>query len=543
MSDRSDVQAGDRSTERILLLTGATGFVGEAVRPALVAAGWRVRCLTRNATSARAREQDLEWVEGDVGDPESMDRALAGCEAALYLVHGIGEGRDYHQREVAAAACFARAAASAGVRRIVYLGGVAPSSAGSEHLRSRIEVGETLRAGPVQTIELRASMIIGRGSLSWLIVRDLAARLPVMVLPRWLRSRTQPVGIDDVVIALVRTLDLPSTTTTWFDLPGPQTMSGREILEQTARAMGLPRPRMVTLPLLSPRLSSQWVRFVTRARWSVAREVVVGLTEDLLARSDELWQLIDHPRRQPFAEAASRALEASPPPGVWGAVERMRHDLAAQRGRDQLVARSWRYLAPACVVAWVIAASGTRWFGIWAALGGVAIGLGVVVLVVDRQTRATLRPGLTALAVGALGGGLMVGATYVLYPWVIHVAPVVGDETERLYDLFRAPPQLLASLALVVVVVGEELVWRGAVQHALVRRFGPWSGVAIAAILYSLAHAPVGSPMLVVAALLCGLMWGALRLVSGSLVPTLVAHLVWDFLVLMWLPLDSLARS
>ncbi len=535
------MQARDPSPQRILLLTGATGFVGEAVRPALVAAGWQVRCLTRNAASARARDPDADWIEGDVGDPESMIRALAGCEAALYLVHGMGEGGDYHQREVAAAACFAGAAATAAVQRIIYLGGVAPSSAGSKHLHSRIEVGATLRAGPVQTIELRASMIIGRGSLSWLIVRDLAARLPVMVLPRWLRSRTQPVGIDDVVVALVRTLDLPGTTSTWFDLPGPQTMSGREILEQTARAMGLPRPRMLSLPLLSPRLSSQWVRFVTRARWSVAREVVVGLTEDLLARSDELWQLIGHLRPQPFAEAASRALEASPP-GIWGAVERLRHGLAAQRTRDQLATPSWRYLAHTCVAAWVIAAYATRWFGIWAALGGAAIGLGVVVLALDRQTRVTLRPRLTAVAVGTLVGGLMVAATYVLYPWVIRLAPMVGDETERLYQLFRAPSQLVASCALVIVVVGEELVWRGSVQHALVRRFGPWSGVPIAAVLYALAHAPVGSPMLVVAALLCGLIWGALRFASGSLVPTLIAHLLWDFLVLMWLPLDSLAR-
>ena len=145
----------------------------------------------------------------------SCARALDGCGAALYLVHGIGEGPDRHYqgRERAAASTFAQAAAQAGVGRIVYLGGVAPprGHGGSEHLRSRLDVGEALRAGRVQTIELRASMIVGFGSLSWLIVRDLAARLPVMVLPRWLKSRTQPVAIDDVVIALVRALDLPLT--------------------------------------------------------------------------------------------------------------------------------------------------------------------------------------------------------------------------------------------------------------------------------------------------------------------------------------------
>ena len=196
----------------------------------------------RCGAGARTREPALDWVQGDVADPASCARALDGCQAALYLVHGIGEGADYHRREVTAAATFAKAAAAAGVERIVYLGGVAPTGTGSEHLRSRLDVGEALRAGPVKTIELRASMIVGHGSLSWLIVRDLAARLPVMVLPRWLKSRTQPVAIDDVVIALVRALDLPLAASAWFDIPGPVTLSGKEILEETARVMGLRAP-------------------------------------------------------------------------------------------------------------------------------------------------------------------------------------------------------------------------------------------------------------------------------------------------------------
>jgi uncharacterized protein YbjT (DUF2867 family) len=311
-----------------LLLTGATGFVGRAVRPALVARGWHVRCLTRDAERARARQPALDWVQGDVADAGSCARVLAGCRAGLYLVHGIGEGADYHRHEVLAATTFSRAAAAAGLQRIVYLGGVAPAGAGSEHLRSRLEVGEALRAGPVSTIELRASMIVGYGSLSWLIVRDLAARLPVMVLPQWLKSRTQPVAIDDVVVALVRALELPLEGSASFDLPGPVTLSGKQILDETARVMGLEHPRMVEVPLLSPRLSSLWVRFVTRAQWSVAREVVVGLTQDLLARDDRFWWMIDHPTRMTFAEAARAALAAErrqrPAGGTWGTVERVR---------------------------------------------------------------------------------------------------------------------------------------------------------------------------------------------------------------------------
>lgn len=316
---------------RTLLLTGATGFVGGAARPALVAAGWHVRCLSRDAARARERAPELEWVQGNVADPASCARALAGCQAALYLVHGIGEGAHYRAHEVEAAASFSKEAAAAGVKRIVYLGGVAPGGAGSEHLRSRLDVGEVLRSGPVKVVELRASMIVGHGSLSWLIVRDLAARLPVMVLPRWLRSRTEPIAIQDVVVALVRALDLPLEASAWFDVPGPEVLSGREILEQTSRAMGLERPRMLGVPLLSPRLSSLWVRFVTRAEWSVAREVVIGLTEDLLAHDDRFWRLVGHPHRMTFAEAAAKSLEAEradgPVRGAWGAVERARSSL------------------------------------------------------------------------------------------------------------------------------------------------------------------------------------------------------------------------
>ncbi|MFY0536492.1 NAD(P)H-binding protein [Nannocystis pusilla] len=312
-----------------VLLTGATGFVGRSVRPALLRAGWQVRGLSRDVRRARDRWPDVEWVEGDVGDPAVCARALADCDAALYLVHAIGEGSDFRRHEVEAARTFAAAAAAApSMRRIVYLGGVAPRGRASEHLQSRLEVGEALRAGRVSTIELRASMIVGHGSLSWLIVRDLAARLPVMVLPRWLRSQTEPVAIDDVVVALVRALELEHAGSAWFDIPGPDVLTGKQILAETARVMGLRRPRSLDVPLLTPHLSSLWVRFVTRADWSVARNIVVGLTHDLLAQSDRFWALIDHRARLSFAEAARRALAAEeregvPVRGPWGVVERV----------------------------------------------------------------------------------------------------------------------------------------------------------------------------------------------------------------------------
>lgn len=324
-------------TSKTILLTGASGFVGRAVWPHLQAQGWHVRCLTRDRERARRLYGERDWVQGDLADANVCAQALKGCDAALYLVHSIGEGAQFGRHEVDTAKQFAETARKAGVGRIVYLGGVAPAGAASAHLGSRLAVGETLRAGAVPTIELRASMIVGHGSLSWLIVRDLAARLPLMVLPAWLRSRTQPVAIEDVVAAVMAAFDVPLPQSASFDLPGPDVMSAHEILDATAAAMNLPRPRAIEVPLLSARLSAHWLRFVTRADWSVAKELVAGLTTDLLARDDAYWQLIGHSSRIPFAAAARDALQAEatqgPVQGAWGQFERLRAKAAHLRGR------------------------------------------------------------------------------------------------------------------------------------------------------------------------------------------------------------------
>ncbi|MEO6953011.1 MAG: NAD(P)H-binding protein [Polyangia bacterium] len=310
---------------RRLLVTGATGFVGKAVIPEARKAGWTVRAMSRKP---RESTPLLEWVQGDMADAASLARAMDGCDSALYLVHSMGSGDDFARTEREAAQRFRDAAEQVGLRRVVYLGGIEPAGAPSEHLRSRLEVGEILRSGQVEAVELRASMIVGEGSLSWLIVRDLAARLPFMLLPSWLRSKTEPVAIEDVVVALTSALELPLAPDrhAWFDLPGPEELSGRQILEQVADALGLRRPRVVEVPLITPRLSSFWVRLVTRAKWSVAKQIVLGLTSDVLAKSDRYWALIGHPRPLALAEAAKRTVAAErahgPVPGPWGAVER-----------------------------------------------------------------------------------------------------------------------------------------------------------------------------------------------------------------------------
>lgn len=197
-------------------------------------------------------------------------------------------------------------------------------------------------------------------------------------------------------------------------------------------------------------------------------------------------------------------------------------------------------LAIVSVVVWLAAAASSGLLGIWGAVGGAAVALGLAVLLFDRPaSKALLRPSARLVLLGAAVGGLMAAATHLVYPLLARVLPFIAADTARLYGAFRAPSLVVASVALVPVIVGEELVWRGVVQASLVRRLGAWRGVALAAVVYALAHAPIGSPVLVAAALFCGLAWGALRAATASLVPTLVAHLLWNVLVLLWLPLDT----
>jgi membrane protease YdiL (CAAX protease family) len=197
-------------------------------------------------------------------------------------------------------------------------------------------------------------------------------------------------------------------------------------------------------------------------------------------------------------------------------------------------------LAFASVAAWLAAAAITGPLGIWPAIGGAAVALGAAVLLFDRPAAtALLHPSPRLVVLGATAGGLMAAATYLLYPVLARLVPLIATDTAQLYAAFRAPSPVVASTALVPVVVGEELVWRGVVQASLVRCLGTWRGVALAAVVYALVHVPLGSPVLVAVAFCCGLAWGALRVTTASLVPTIVAHLLWDVLVLLWLPLQT----
>lgn len=293
-----------------VLLTGATGFIGQNLHGLLVKAGHDVRCLTRNPEQAQRVWPERKWVGGDVGQPGSLPSALEGCDLAYYLVHGMASHQPgWAEAELRWARQFAQAAGLAGVRRIIYLGGVAPKGPPSEHLLSRLNTGAALRAGPVPCLELRAGMIIGAGSASWTIVRDLAARLPAMVLPAWLAYRSEPVALEGVLAALMAGAQLELPASAWWDIPGPEALSGKEILMRLAAVMGR-KPLLLKVPFITPRLSSHWIRLVTRANYTIARELVEGLTSDLIASRPGFWEAAGLPLPLGLEEAAGLALAA-----------------------------------------------------------------------------------------------------------------------------------------------------------------------------------------------------------------------------------------
>jgi len=317
-----------------VLVLGATGFVGRALVPALLDAGEHVRAASRGVGRGLP---GVEWVRCDVRAPETLPRALDGIDCVYYLVHSMGEGLEaFRAVERRSAEAVARAAAESGCRRIVYLGGVEPAGPPSEHLASRLEVGAILRAGSVPTLELRAAMIVGNGSASWQILRDLALRLPFMLLPRWLESKSCPIALPDVVAALIAARLVPLDASAWFDIPGPDVLSAREMIMLVGELEGRHIPA-VRVPFLTPRLSAGWLKLVSRADYDVARELVLGLREDLLPRDRRYWELAGQTPRWSFRDAARDALATeSRQPGLPGWLSRREESLMRRLGRRNI---------------------------------------------------------------------------------------------------------------------------------------------------------------------------------------------------------------
>ena len=268
----------------VTLLTGATGYIGGRLLRKFEEDGRSVRCLARRPAKLGATQPTTDVVQGDCLDEASLDRALAGVESAYYLVHSMAGSDSFVDADRRAADNFGRAAARAGVRRIIYLGGLASDSDTlSTHLKSRAETGDILRASGVPVIEFRASVVIGAGSLSFKMIQALVERLPVMICPRWVETRTQPIAIRDVVAYLSGALDLPHGDSRIFEIGGADVVSYGDMMREYAKLRGL-RRLLVPVPVLTPHLSGLWLALVTPAQARVGRALVEGLKNSTIVR-------------------------------------------------------------------------------------------------------------------------------------------------------------------------------------------------------------------------------------------------------------------
>lgn len=271
-----------------VLVTGASGFVGSRLCPALVGAGHDVWAMTRHPDTYVGAGTA---VPGDVHEPQTLTDALAGCEAAYYLVHSL-DNADFERKDAAGAKTFGAAAATAGLGRIIYLGGLGDDSDTlSAHLRSRREVETLLGGAGVPVTTLRAGIIVGHGGISWELTRQLVEHLPAMVTPKWVNTRTQPIAIDDVVRYLAGVLELPPAAGRAFDIGGPEILQYITMLRRVAAVER--RPLVVLpVPLLSPRLSSLWLSLVTDVDTATGRALVDSMTNEVIVRDDSIRQLV-----------------------------------------------------------------------------------------------------------------------------------------------------------------------------------------------------------------------------------------------------------
>ena len=291
-----------------ILLTGASGYVGGRLLAVLEARGHEVRCLARHPANLASRVgRGTRVVAGDVLNPASLTPALEGIDVAYYLVHAMGDGSGFEQREAAGAQYFAAAARAAGVARIVYLGGLGEErTALSPHLRSRHEVGRILRESGVPTLELRASIVIGSGSLSFEMIRALCEHLPVMITPRWVSVLAQPIAIQDLIEYLVQALDVAIDGSTIVEIGGADQLSYAALMREYMKQRGLKR-LMIPVPLLTPRLSSLWLGLVTPLYARVGRKLIESMRHPTIVQSDLAARLF-HVQPRGAAEAIRAAL-------------------------------------------------------------------------------------------------------------------------------------------------------------------------------------------------------------------------------------------
>ena len=295
----------------LVLLTGATGYVGGLLLPLLEKQSVTVRCLARNPDKIHRSRETTQAVQGDVLDAASLDEALRGVHTAYYLVHLMSGSSDFEKDDRQAASNFAAAAKKAGLRRIIFLGGLGKDTDPelSPHLRSRHEVGEILRESGVETIEFRASLVIGTGSLSFDLVKSLTDRLPVMLCPQWLATPTQPIAVDDVLAYLLAAKDLPAGESRIFEIGCQDVTTYGNMIREYARQQKL-RRWLISVPVLTPYLSSLWLALVTPTAFEVGRHLIEGLKNPTVVRDKKALEVFSI-RPMPIKEAIQRAIAST----------------------------------------------------------------------------------------------------------------------------------------------------------------------------------------------------------------------------------------
>jgi uncharacterized protein YbjT (DUF2867 family) len=317
------------------LVFGASGYIGSNLVPHLLDSGWRVRAAARSKAVIEARQwKEAELCQADALEPGSLGPALDGIEIAFYLVHSMAVGAHFGQLDLLAARNFARAAASAGVKRIVYLGGLVPGDEAGEHIDSRRETGAVLRRGSVPVTEVRAGIIIGPGSAAFEVMRDLVLHLPVMVTPRWVRAKSPPIALRNLLVYLEAVGLRPEAAGEIYDAGGPETCTYEDMMREVAVAAGKKPPMILPVPVLSPRLSSYWLGLTTAVPATIARALIGGLRHDFTANDAALRELV--PQRllnvREAIEAAFQAERGRAVAARWTegdfAIRDFRHDVA-----------------------------------------------------------------------------------------------------------------------------------------------------------------------------------------------------------------------